>query len=69
MSNQFSIEAAIKRSNGKFGTSGINWSYAVFDTQRDMAAFIVDCNNHGYRTRNDYAMDGVYHVQYHHYED
>lgn len=34
-----------------------------------MALFIVECNNHGYRTRNEYQSGGYWHVQYHHYED
>jgi hypothetical protein len=50
-------------------TSGINWSYMQFDEQRNMALFIVDCNNHGYRTRNEHQQDGKWSVQYHHYED
>ena len=67
--NKFSTSAAIERNNGKQSSSGINWSYAEFTTQRDMALFIVECNNNGYRTRNEYTQDGKFYVQFHHYED
>ena len=56
------------------GTSGINWSYAAFETQSAMMEFEKQCNAHGYRTRNetreiDGVTSGCWSVQYHHYQD
>lgn len=65
----FSPDVAITKHGGIADTSGINWSYAKFPSQRQMALFIVDCNNNGYRTRNDRQEAGYWFVQYHHIED
>jgi hypothetical protein len=54
---------------GEPDTSGINWSHAKFPSQRAMAVFIAECNNHGYRTRYEREQAGFWLVQYHHYED
>lgn len=55
------------------GRGGINWSYAVFETQSAMMEFDKECNANGYRTRNETregegVLSGRWAIQYHHYQ-
>lgn len=56
--------------SGAYGTSGINWSYALFPNKATAETFDERCNNAGYRTRNLHQTQiGEYAVQFHHYQD
>jgi hypothetical protein len=49
---------------------GINWSVVIFKEDSTVAAFINNCTQHGYRTRNEaITSEGNYAVQYHHSAD
>jgi hypothetical protein len=67
--DKFSPDNALEKYDGVIDLSGINWSTAKFSNQRDMAQFIADCNNNGYRTRYEREQAGFWLVQFHHYED
>lgn len=58
------------RSHGAYAhESGINWSYATFNSPAARDAFEKQCNSNGYRTRNAGGKGNAWYVQYHHIAD